>query len=131
MTPEVYVPELHFDQVRAWMRFRNEEITPDALPQTGFIIPGKGAGFLYRTDSSVAWIEGLVAAPDLDREERNKAIDLIVTAISQKAKALGFKLLLGYTVLEVVVRRAQRHGFKHVGGGFELVALQLDDVQSE
>ncbi len=131
VTPEPYVPEQHFEQVRAWLRFRDEEMTPEALPRTGFIIPGKVAGFLYRTDSSVAWIENLVAAPTLEREERNKLVDAIVTAISQKAKALGFKRLVGYTVLDVVVRRAKRHGFQHVGGGFELIALQLGDMRSE
>jgi hypothetical protein len=125
MTPIPYVPELHFDQVRAWMQFRNEDITPDALPQTGFVIPEKAAGFLYRTDSSVAWIEGLVAAPGLSREERSEAVDAVVAAVCQEAKKLGFKMLLGYTVLDVVVKRAERLGFRHIGGGFHLVALSL------
>jgi hypothetical protein len=131
MNPVPYVPELHFEQIRAWMRFRNEDFTPDVLPQTGYIIPGKAAGFLYRTDSSVAWIEGLVAAPHLDKEERNQAVDQIVAAICQKSKELGFRMLLGYTVLDVVVKRAQRHGFNYVGGGFHLISLDLTDKPSK
>lgn len=125
MKPVPYVPELHFSQVSEWMQFRNEVITPDALPQTGFIIPGKVAGFLYRTDSSVAWIEGLVAAPGLDREERSQAIDAIVEAIIHEAQQLGFKTLLGYTVLDVVVKRSERFGFTYVSGGFHLIARPL------
>jgi hypothetical protein len=125
MTPVPYVPELHFEQIRLWLELRNEVITPDALPQTGFIIPGKAAGFLYRTDSSVAWIEGLVAAPGLSREERSQAVDAVVAAVCREARKLGFKTLVGYTVLDVVVERAKRFGFSHVGGGFQLVALKL------
>jgi hypothetical protein len=125
MKPVPYVPALHFDQVRAWVRARNEDITPDALPQTGFIIPGKAAGFLYRTDSSLAWIESLVAAPDLPKEERTQVVDLIVLAVCHKAKELGFRLLMGYTVLDAVVKRAERLGFDTVDGNFRLVILDL------
>jgi hypothetical protein len=125
MTPVPYVPELHFDQVLGWMQSRDEVITPDALPKTGYIIPGKAAGFLYRTDSSIAWIEGLVAAPGLEREERSQAIDAVVLAIISEAQRLGFKTLLGYTLLDAVVKRAERTGFTYVGGGFHLIARPL------
>jgi hypothetical protein len=125
MTPIRYVREEHFEQIREWFRFRKEDIVPKALPENGFIIPGKAAGFLYRTDSSVAWIENLIAAPDLSREERNQAVDAIVAAVVERAKELGFDVLLGYTVLDVVVQRAKRFGFMHVTDGFHLVALTL------
>lgn len=125
MTPIAYVPELHYPTVNAWMQFWNEVLPEHALPKTGFIIPGKAAGFLYRTDSSVAWIETLVAAPGLGREERSQAVDAIVSAIIEEARKLGFKLLLGHTVLDAVVKRAERFGFTYVGGGFHCIALPL------
>ncbi|MDC0712174.1 hypothetical protein POL68_27150 [Stigmatella sp. ncwal1] len=126
LTPILFVPEQHFEQILRWNQARKEVLTADILPQTGFILPGKAAGFLYRTDSSVAWIENLVAAPELNREQRSVAIDAIVKAVSDEARKLGFKMLLGYTVLDVVVKRAQRLGFAHVEGDFKLVALQLN-----
>ena len=125
MTPIAFVPELHFETVRSWMEARNEVITPDALPQTGFIIPGMAAGFLYRTDSSVAMIEGLVAAPGLGREVRDQAVDAIVLAVIAEAQRLGFKTLTGTTVLEAVVKRAERLGFIYVGGNFHLIIRPL------
>lgn len=124
-TPIPYVPEQHFEEVRSWFQARNEDIVPEALPQWGFIIPGKAAGFLYRTDCSVAFFENLVAAPGLGREERSETVDAVVTAIIQKAKELGFKMLLGYTVLDAVVERGKRFGFMHVAEGFHLIALPL------
>jgi len=125
MTPIAYVPELHFETVRSWMEARNEVITLDALPQTGFIIPGMAAGFLYRTDSSVAMIEGLVAAPGVEREVRDQAVDAIVLAVIAEAQRLGFKTLTGTTVLEAVVKRAERLGFIYVGGNFHLIVRPL------
>jgi|GEM_PF-1117745 hypothetical protein len=126
MTPIPYVPELHFEQLKGWLQFWNESMTQDALPQSGFIIPGKAAGFLYRTDSSVALIENLVAAPGMSREERTGYVDAIVAAICAEAARLGFKLLLGYTQLDAVVKRAERFGFTYVGSNFHLVALPLN-----
>ena len=125
MTPVRYVREEHFEQIRSWLRFRSEDIVPKALPENGFIVPGKAAGFLYRTDSSVAWIENIVAAPGLSREERSEAVDAVFTAIIERARELGFELLVGYTVLDAVVQRAQRFGFMHVTAGFHLMALPL------
>jgi len=126
MTPVPYVPELHFEQLKGWLQFWDESMTQDALPQSGFIIPGKAAGFLYRTDSSVALIENLVAAPGMSREERTGYVDAIVAAICAEAARLGFKILLGYTQLDAVVKRAERFGFAYVGGNFHLVALPLN-----
>lgn len=125
--PTLYDPQLHFEQVQRWNAARGEVVTPDVLPQTGFIIPGKAAGFLYRTDSSLAWIEGLVASPDLKGEERAPVIDAVVKAICAEGRRLGFRLLMGYTVLDAVVKRAERLGFVYVHGGFHLIAYSLQD----
>jgi hypothetical protein len=125
MNPIPYVREEHFEQVRGWLRFWKQDIVPKALPRNGFIIPGKAAGFLYLTDSSVAWIENLIAAPGLSREERTQAVDAIVTAVIERARQLDVDVLMGYTRLDVVVQRAKRFGFMHVDEGFHVVALPL------
>jgi len=125
MTPIPYDPALHYAQFESWLKVRDDSMPPESLPQTGFIIPGKAAGFLYRTDSCIAMIENLVAAPGLSKEERSEAVDLVVKAISDEAKKLGFSVLLGYTQLDAVVKRAERHGFVHVDSGYHIVALRL------
>ena len=126
MTPIPYVPELHFEQIKGWLQLWNESMTQDALPRIGFIIPGRAAGFLYQTDSSVALIENLVAAPGMTREERSTYVDAIVAAICAEAAKRGFKILLGYTQLDAVVKRAERFGFAYIGSNFHLVALPLN-----
>lgn len=121
--PIPYDPGSHFEQVLRWMQQRGQAITPEALPTTGFIVPGVAAGFLYRTDSSVAWIEGLVGAREVPAEARGRALDEIVRALRAEARQSGFKLMLGYTQLQVVVDRALRHGFTHEKGAYQLVAV--------
>jgi hypothetical protein len=125
MTPVPYVPEQHFEPIKAWLRHWNEDMTPDMLPQTGFIVPGKAAAFLYRTDSSLVWIENVIAAPGLPKEERSQAVDAVIAACCVEAARLGFKLALGYTVLDAMVKRVERLGFFQVASGFHLVAMKL------
>ena len=112
--------------MRSWFQARNEDLVPEALPEWGFIVPGIGAGFIYKTDSSVAFFENLVAAPGLSKEERGHLIDAITTAVIQKAEELGFKVLMGYTMLDPVVKRSEKFGFLHVAQGFHLVARPLN-----
>lgn len=127
-TPIPYVPEQHFAQVLRWFELFGETMIPEALPQTGYIVPGVAAGFLYRTDSSVCWLESLIANKDVPKEERTRALDVVVVALTRDAKKLGFKTLLGSTQLEAVVKRAQRLGWSYMGGGFHLIGLQLDTL---
>lgn len=127
-TPIPFVLEQHFTEVLRWYQMFGETMIPEALPKTGYIVPGVAAGFLYRTDSSLCWLECLVANKDVPKEERNLALDAVVVALSQDAKKLGFKTLLGSTQLAAVVKRAQRLGWSYVGGGFHLIGLQLDTL---
>lgn len=125
MTPIPFVLEQHYAQVHEWLAHWNEQLVPEGLPKTGFIIPGKAAGFLYRTDSSLALIENLVAAPGLSKEERNVALDAVVVAVCEEAARQGFKILMAYTLLDAVVKRAERLGFLYVSGNYHLLARPL------
>ena len=69
-----------------------------------------------------------MANKELPKEERTRALDAIVIALCQDAKKLGFKLVLGSTQLDAVVKRAQRLGWSYMGGGFHLIGLQLDTL---
>lgn len=119
-----YEPKQHFEQVLQWLRMRGESTSPDRLPKTGYVVPGIAAGFLYRTDSSIAWIDSLVASKERTREERSEALDAIVQALRDEARRSGFSSLLGYTLYPVVVDRALRLGWEYVRGGYHLVVVE-------
>ncbi|MDY7231327.1 hypothetical protein [Hyalangium rubrum] len=125
----LFDPAQHFEQLKSWYQGRNEVLTLDLLPQTGCVVPGKAAAFVYRTDSSVAWLEGIIAAPGLEKVERSLAVDAVVMGCVHEAKRLGFKMLVGYTTLEAVVKRGERLGFNLVSGGFSLMAYPLGGAE--
>lgn len=121
--PIPYDRDSHFEQVLHWMQLRGETLVPEALPATGFIVPGVAAGFLYRTDSSIAWIDGLVASKDVPKETRSKALDEIVQALRAEARNSGFKVMMGLTQFQPVVDRALRLGFQRSPKTFQLVVV--------
>ncbi len=121
-----YDKELHFEELNSWFLARDagSPLVPETLPKVGFIIPGKAAGFLYQTDSNIAWIENLVAAPGLGKKERSELIDAIVLAVAAEARRRGFAALVGFTELDAVKERAERLGFAY-HGKFHLINLAL------
>jgi hypothetical protein len=121
-----YDPAQHRGWLRAWLDWHDERpVTPELLPATGFVVPDLAMGFLYRTDSGVALIEVLLSNPMASRELRSEALDAVVTAIIDEARAGGFTRLLGYTALPAVVSRARRHGFEVGAEPYTLVTRVL------
>jgi hypothetical protein len=104
-----YTPE-DFQQIKEWGRQWGADYNEDQFPNVGFIVPGVAAYFLYSTDSSVCWLENLVAKRGVDKMTRARAIDLLVDKILAKAKELGFAVAYAATSNVKVAQRAQATG---------------------
>jgi hypothetical protein len=102
------------EEVMGWFHSRKIEITPDYLPETGFIIQGVAAGFIYRTDANFCIFECFISNPNTTKEERNTALSSIVANMIQEAKALGFKDAYGFATSKSMIRHGMEQGFKHV-----------------
>lgn len=85
---------------------------PDLFPNTGVVIPGVGAYFVYCTNSKVCWLENLVIRKGLDPELKNEALALLTTEACRLAKDLGFKVAYATTDNSSVVARATGHNAK-------------------
>lgn len=87
------------------------------LPPTGIVVEDVAtgtllaAGFLYKTDSSFAWLEFIVGNPKADRVPRRLAVDLVIADLSQKAKEMGFKYIYSNLKHKGLIRRYKNHGF--------------------
>ncbi len=126
MQVQRFDPTLHYDAFCAWTRWY--QMTPLALPflpPTGFVVDGVAMGFLYKTDSKMAWIENLSANPVLPREQRTCGLDLVVAAIIEESRAQGFEVLIGYTNVQAVIDRALNHGFTTDPERFQVVTKVL------
>ncbi len=126
MQVEPFDPARHYDAFCAWTRWY--QMTPLALPflpATGFVVAGVAMGFLYKTDSKMAWIENLAANPVLPRGQRTEGLDVVVAAVIDEARRQGFEVLIGYTNVQAVIDRALTHGFTTDPERFQVVTKAL------
>ena len=99
-----------------WIDWRWTPPTFDMLPSTGVIVSIDGidvcAGFLYKTDSKMAWIEYIISNFEYkDREKRKKAIEFLINVLSEFANDSGFKYLYTSLKSKSLIERYANCGF--------------------
>jgi len=92
------------------LRFADYRI--DQFPETGFIVDGVAAYFLYKTDSSVCWLENMISNKKADPQTKDEAIQKLAIAILHEAKVQGFKVAYATTDNVSVIKRAVTLGAK-------------------
>lgn len=102
------------DEILGWFKSRKIELTPDYLPETGFIVPGIAAGFIYKTDANFCIFESFVANPNATPGSREEALNCIVEAMIKEAQKMGYKDAYGFATSQSMIRRGKAQGFKHV-----------------
>lgn len=112
-------------EVAAWYAAHGQSPKPKgSLPNTGFIVPGVAAGWLYLTDSSVALLEGYVTNPAASAADRNDALDVITGLLLASAKSDGRSLVLALTTDQTIAERARRHGM-HARGTYRVLYMEV------
>ena len=86
-----------------------------ALPDSGFLVEGDGfpvvAGWLYRTDSSIAWLEWIISNPQASKEERADALPILIERLTHEARMLGFKIVFTSTNNKRLLAQYEEAGF--------------------
>lgn len=87
-----YKRETDYPTLAQWWNAHKEwtAIPVDILPEIGAVVEGVCAGFLYRTDSKIAWIEWIISNPESEPAVRARGLDLVIEALLGIAKDLGF-----------------------------------------
>jgi hypothetical protein len=115
-----------YPQIKSWGLERRALYTdPTLLPDCGFIVDGYAACFLYTTDSSVCYLDNLIAVSEKSHS-REMAIKLVIDAVIEEAKFLGFKVIFSCTNNPKVIERAMILGAK-VSTNYVLLQLPLPD----
>ena len=97
--------------VNEWCLAHGREAVPlNRLPGMGLIVPGVACGFLYRTDSTLALLEGFVTNPGASLRSRSAALDAITEGLISYARGC---YLMAVCTAGGTARRAPRHGFRH------------------
>lgn len=112
-----------YDMLASWWAAQKFPVIPwEALPQIGVLIGDENeplaAGWLYQTDSCIAWIEWVVANPKpQDRKLRSLAIDAVISALTTQAKEIGAKMIFTSNKHARLGKRFKDQGFQHTDSG--------------
>lgn len=109
------VEKKHMPTLMAWFRDYGWHAPEPLLPPTGFVVTHLGepraAGWLYNMDGPVAFMEYIVADPNLTYEERGKALDMLIERLSHYAKEQGYAHVFTVCRHDRLISRYKRHGF--------------------
>jgi hypothetical protein len=105
-----------YAHVSAWWQAQNWPVIPqEMLPSTGLIVESEGeklaAGFLYKTDSKIAWLEFLVGNPESDKMKRRQALDALIQGLCDEARESGFTRIFTSAQHPGLIERYKGHGF--------------------
>jgi hypothetical protein len=104
-----------YQTLDAWWQLHKWSSPPlQALPPNGIVVETVSqricAGFLYLTDSSIAWLEFVVANPMCDKLLRDKALDTLIPSLLYRAKELGKTTVFSSSVHPRLMNRYEKHG---------------------
>lgn len=108
------VEKADIKEICSWFYSRNIEISSDYLSSTGFIVSGKAAGFLYKTDANFCIFECFIGNPEVSKEERQEALRQIVPAMIEEAKEMGYKQVFGFATSSTMIQIGMENEFKFV-----------------
>lgn len=110
-----YVPADYHAICALWRANSWPPIPREALPQHGIIAYKNSeiaaAGFLYASDSTIAWLEFIVTNPAVSSEDRHEALTLIIERLLEMARAAGFTHVFSSLRDPGLIARYQAHGF--------------------
>ncbi len=69
-------------------------------------------GFLYRTDSGLAWMEWITTNPASDKMDRDKALNLLIETLINEAKSQGVAAVFTSVEDTGLIDRYGQHGFQ-------------------
>lgn len=111
-----------------WIAAGWPPMPPEMLPESGYIVDGLCAGWLYQANSRLAKPEWIVGNPKADRAERSKALDLLINHIDEEAKRLGYSAQFTSTKNPALIKRLLAHGYVVSDEGVTHLVKKLDPL---
>ena len=117
MKIKLFEKEKHYDMVAHWWEQINRQPQPaDTFPPTGLVIfddEGNGlvAGWLLKTDGYYCIFEHFIGNLKADRKQRNRAVDMLINALEETARHMGYRTVFAFPQVEQLVKRALSHNY--------------------
>jgi hypothetical protein len=101
-----------------WKAWKWEAPSKDMLPDngTGGVIVSKNgvdicAGYMYYTNSSMAWLEYIVSNMEYKEKDRKEAIEFLINVLSAIAQDKGFKYIYASLKNVHLIKKYENCGF--------------------
>jgi len=117
--------ESDYEVLSEWWKWNRFPIPPkEVLPNMGLggimINDGLGnnicSGFIYNTDSKLAWIEFIVASPHIkDRDIRRKGQVFLIESLTNEARERGYLAVFASIKVESLIQRYIEAGYSADG----------------
>lgn len=125
--------ESDYDQLLKWWAwFRFPAPPKECLPENGtcgLMITKDGidicAGFIYFTNSKIAWIEFIVSNPEYKAKDRQNAIDILITELSNIIRNRNFHIIFTSLKNENLINRFTSCGFTKGSSGTTEMVLNV------
>lgn len=111
-----------------WEAHKWPAISRDLLPETGIIVESDRpivAGWVYKTDSKMGWLEWIISNPETTKEERSQALDELLQVALSEARDLGLTVLFGALSHAGLIDRYKKHGFSETDTNVTLLIRNL------
>ena len=110
--------ESDYDTLVEWFKWFRFTVPPkEMLPQNGCggIMVHKEvdicAGFIYRTDSQICWMEFIISNPNYRESDRAEAIKFLIESLSSIAKSMGYSIIFTSVKEEHLINHLKKCGF--------------------
>lgn len=109
--------------IKKWFQEHGKSAPAESeLPATGIIVDDIAAGFLYKTDCSIAMLECFVSNPKANKREVLKAINFIIEQLTVVAELIGYSKICGFTRKRSMKRVAKKLMFQQAERNYTLIS---------
>lgn len=130
ITVGLFQPDKHYEHVAKWWAEQKWPVLPlHQLPTTGVVVSiddnPAAATWIYKTDSSICWIEWIVANPEVRHEIRSNVLAVLLSSATTLAQVMGFTSIFTSSKHASLESRLSQHGFAAADRGVTQHVLNL------
>lgn len=111
--------ESDWEDLQSWWKWwRWPEVSKETLPLNGLggLMVYKGdtlvaAGFLYLSNSKVAWLDWIVSNPEYKEKDRKQAIELLINSLEEVAKQQDYNIIISITRSKHLIEAHKKLGY--------------------
>jgi len=118
-----------YEDVGKWWIAQGWPVLPlELLPDMGIIVEVNGnkacVGWLYTSNSKLAWLGWPVANPDVSSFSRGKAVLKMIETLEGAAKGLGYSAIMTFSEIPAMLK-AYEHENWHIGESTKQILKRL------